>query len=98
MVCRFVDGGHSEKMIPPCTFELHFTNNEQCRTPFHVFVDQLCLLWKNVCFRSSAHFLIGLFLILSCMKCLYIFEINSFSVASFAIVFCHSEGCLSPCL
>ena len=28
------------------------------------------------------------------MSCLHIFEINSFSVASFAIIFSHSEGCL----
>ena len=34
------------------------------------------------------------FLELSCMRCLYIFEINSLSVASFAIIFSHSEGCL----
>ena len=27
-------------------------------------------------------------------SCLYIFEINSLSVASFAIIFSHSEGCL----
>ena len=33
------------------------------------------------------------FLVLSCMSCLYIFEINSLSVASFAIIFYHSEGC-----
>ena len=47
-----------------------------------------------------AHFLIGLFvfLVLSCMSCLYILEINSLSVVSFAIIFLHSEGCLSPCL
>ena len=47
-------------------------------------------------FRSSAHFLIGLFvfLILSCMSCLYILEINPLSVASFAIIFSHSESCL----
>ena len=46
-------------------------------------------------FRSIAHFLIGLliFLELSCMSCLYILEINSLSVVSFAIVFSHSEGC-----
>ena len=51
-------------------------------------------------FSSLAHFLIGLFIFLelSCRSCFYIFEINSFSVASFAIVFCHSEGCLSPSL
>ena len=47
-------------------------------------------------FRSSAHLLIRLFvfLILSCMNCLYIWEINSLSVVSFAIIFSHSEGCL----
>ena len=47
-------------------------------------------------FSSLAHFLIGLliFLELSCRSCLYIFEINALSVASFAIIFSHSEGCL----
>ena len=28
------------------------------------------------------------------MSCLYIFEINCLSTASFAIIFSHSEGCL----
>ena len=47
-------------------------------------------------FRSSAHFLIGLFvfLILSCMSYLYILEFNPLSVASLAIIFSHSEGYL----
>ena len=31
-------------------------------------------------------------LILSCMNCLYILEINPLSVASFANIFSHSEG------
>ena len=46
-------------------------------------------------FSSLVQFLIGLliFLELSCRSCLYIFEINSLSVASFAIIFSHSEGC-----
>ena len=35
---------------------------------------------------------------LSCRNCLYSFEIHSLSVASFAIIFSYSEGCLSPCL
>ena len=47
-------------------------------------------------FRSSAHFLIGLFVfpVLSCMSCLYILEINPLSVVSFAIIFSHFEGCI----
>ena len=47
-------------------------------------------------FSSLAHFLIELFvfLVLSYMSCLYILEINSLSVASFGVIFSHSEGCL----
>ena len=47
-------------------------------------------------FRSFSHFLVGLFvfLVLSCMSCLYILEINPLSVVSFDIIFSHSEGCL----
>ena len=46
--------------------------------------------------RASAHFLIVLFvfLILSCIGCLYILEINPLSVYLFAIIFCYSEGCV----
>ena len=46
--------------------------------------------------RSFSHYLIGLFvfLVLSCVSCLYILEINPLSVVSFAIIFSHSEGCL----
>ena len=45
---------------------------------------------------SFSHFLIGLFvfLVLSCMSCLYILEINHLSVVSVAIIFSHCEGCL----
>ena len=51
---------------------------------------------KKCLFSSLAHFLIGsfIYLELSCRSCLYIFEINSLSVASFAIIFSHSDGCL----
>ena len=47
-------------------------------------------------FRYFSHFLIQLFvfLVLSCMSCLYIVEINPLSVVSYDIIFSHSEGCL----
>ena len=47
-------------------------------------------------FKSFSHFLIGLFvfLVLSFMSYLYILEVNSLSVVSFATIFSNSEGSL----
>ena len=65
----------------------------------HLFMYLLAIYMPSLekCpFTSLAHFLIEsfIFLELSCISCLYIFEINSLSVALFAIIFSHSEGCL----
>ena len=53
----------------------------------------ICFLWRNVCLGLlpiSFDSLLA-FLILSFMSCLYILEINPLTVASFAIIFSHSE-------
>ena len=58
-----------------------------------VFYPSVCLLWRNVCLVLWPMFWLGRSLALSCMSCLYIFEIFC-QLLSLLLFFSHFEGCI----
>ena len=44
------DEGHSDlcEVISHCSFDLHFSNNEQCLASFHVFVSHLYVFFGEM--------------------------------------------------
>ena len=50
IVCRFFDDGHSDcrEVIAHCSFDLHFSDNEQCLTSSHVFISYLYVFFGEM--------------------------------------------------
>ena len=73
------------------------SSNEWCWASFHVFVSHLHVFFGEMSVYVFFPLLIGLFvfLVLSCMSCLYVMEINPLSSCFICYyIFSHSEGCL----
>ena len=92
---RLFEDVHSDRweMMPHCGFDLHFSNNEWWCASFLVLLPYVYLLWRNMCLGLLPHFLISLlFWRWAAWAALYIFEINSLSGVSFAIIFSQQGG------
>ena len=80
---------YAEQSLCKCNWPL---NNRDLNCWLAICMSSL----KKYLFKSLAQFLIMSFILLelSCRCCSYVFEISCLLVASFAIIFSHSEGCL----
>ena len=89
IVCRLFNDGHPDwcEVMSHCSFDLCFSNSDI----ENIFMCLLAILGlqANVHLGLFSHSLIGLFvfLVLICMSCLYLLEINPLSVVSFGIFF-----------
>jgi len=89
----FFDDSHSYwcKAILHCSFDLRFSNKEDCWASFHVFIGHLYVFFGELSVQifhlfppPSPHWVVC-FLILSYLSCLYILLINILPVALWQI-------------
>ena len=99
VVCWFVYDGHSHwcEMEAYCGFDLHSVMASDAEHPFICFWTLWISSFEKCLFRSFAHFLIWLFVLLvwSHVSSSYILEIKSLSDLSLANMFSHMVGSLS---
>ena len=97
-LCWLTNYGHSDQyeVVPHCSFDLHFSNNQWYWAFFYVPVGHPYVFFGDKSIQLFCPFFnwVGCFLLLSCMCCLCILEIRPFLVASFETIFSHSIGCL----
>ena len=95
--CLF-DNSYSNRceVISHRGFNLHFSDDEWCWASFHVPVGHLYVFFGKMSIHILYFFnqIFWCFLLLSCMSCLYIFDINPLSDIWFANIFSHSVSCL----
>ena len=84
------------RVIFPSSCSWYHYNSVKIQKYLFMGLLAICISLEKRLFRSFAHFSIDwlVFLLLSCISCLYILEIKPISVASFETIFSHSESYL----
>ena len=71
----FFDGSHSDgcELVLHCHFDLHFPNEKQCSTSFHLFAGHLCAFFGKMSVQILCPFFdwVVCFLMLNCICSLY---------------------------